>query len=1069
LSLLLVNSRKKRSYVPSQLLALSVFIISLLAIIGYLYSATSLYRLSVYLPMRFHTAITFLLLSTGVLLSNYRFGLMSVIMHKNSGGYIARRLIPIGIAVPILVGFLRLEGQRYNLFDPEFGSAIGSISIITISSLLLWLTAKSLNKADSKRKMAELALIEAKDDLAENEIKYRSLIENAGVVMYTTNFKGEITFASSKAYQLTGYSTGELLGMHFTQLIDTECMGDVKASYKNQVQNKIEETQMEFCIRTKKGDLKYVEQSAVLLTENDIPVGFQCVVKDISAKKELAEVIRKYEVKLFENQERLQAILDNTTSLIYVKDINGKYILTNKKFKEALNVTDDIVIGKTDFDFTDKDQAQRFKATDDEVLRTAKQVELEEVIQMHDGMHTILICKFPLVDAEDKVYGISGIATDISERKKIEREISDGKKLLKTIIDILPMNVYMKDLQSRKTLINKSELNYSKAINEDEVLGKNDFDLYPSENAKISIQEDMEVFTSRKAILNKETTSIDKEGKETWFLTSKIPFINDQNKVMGLIGISYDMTDRINQRQELIQAKKIAEDAQKLQEQFLANMSHEIRTPMNGIRGMTDLLLETSLNDEQKDFTKTIKRSSDNLLVIINDVLDLSKIQAGKLTIEKIDFNLIEVLDNIKAIFHHRIAKKGLLLQFNVDQAVPEMIKGDPYRLNQILVNLIGNAIKFTPQGSVVVNISIQKQSIDEVVLNFKITDTGIGIETDKINAIFESFTQADLNTSRKYGGTGLGLSITKQLIELQDGTISVESTLNSGSTFQFYIPYHFSDAKISAAFIGKDSKEYESLLIGKKFLVAEDNDVNQKVIRHVLQKAGGKVDVANHGLEAIAFLKESTDYDIIIMDLQMDEMDGYAATRYIRSVMRLTIPIIAMTATALKGEREKCIEAGMNDYLSKPFDFAFLYKRISLLLNVEPISDNTFEADKLNTHSLFDLSLLEEMDDNEYISEVLTIFLTNTPDRLEDLLAACRAHQFVDVYKTAHKLKSSVGLLKANDLLGVMKQLEDNGKAEKVEGLVELAQQAIEEFKEIEPPLKEHLKNIQTGLGTPV
>jgi len=280
---------------------------------------------------------------------------------------------------------------------------------------------------------------------------------------------------------------------------------------------------------------------------------------------------------------------------------------------------------------------------------------------------------------------------------------------------------------------------------------------------------------------------------------------------------------------------------------------------------------------------------------------------------------------------------------------------------------------------------------------------------------------------------------------------------------------YHFSDAKNSAAFRGKDSKEYESLLIGKKILVAEDNDVNQKVIRHVLQKAGGKVDVANHGLEAIAFLKESTDYDIIIMDLQMDEMDGYAATRYIRSVMRLTIPIIAMTATALKGEREKCIEAGMNDYLSKPFDFTFLYKRISLLLNIEPISDNTFEADKLTTHSLFDLSLLEEMDDNEYISEVLTIFLTNTPDRLEDLLAACKAHQFVDVYKTAHKLKSSVGLLKANDLLGVMKQLEDNGKAEKVEGLVELAQHAIEEFKKIEPPLKEHLKNIQTGLGTPV
>jgi PAS domain S-box-containing protein len=612
LSLLLLNSRKNRSYVSSQLLALAVFMISLLAIIGYVYSATSLYQLSAYLPMRFHTAITFLLLSTGVLLSSYHFGFMSVIMHKNSGGYMARRLIPIAIVVPILVGFLRLEGQRYNLFDPEFGSAIGSISIITISSVLLWLTAKSLNKADSKRKTAEQARIEAKNDLADNEIKYRTLIENAGVVMYTTTFKGEITFASTKAYQLTGYSTGELLGMHYTQFIDTEYLNDVKASYKNQLQNKIKETEMEFCIRTKSGDLKYVEQSAVLLTEDDIPVAFQCIIKDISAKKEMANVVRKYELKLFENQERLQAILDNTTSLIFIKDINGKYLLTNKKFKEVLNVTDDMVIGKTDFDFRDEDQAGRFKATDDEVLRKAKQVELEEVIQMHDGMHTILICKFPLLDAEGKVYGISGIATDISERVKYQ--------------------------------------------------------------------------------------------------------------------------------QQLVEAKKIAEDAQKLQEQFLANMSHEIRTPMNGIRGMTDLLLETPLNDEQKDFTKTIKLSSDNLLVIINDVLDLSKMQAGKLTIEKIDFTLMEVLDNIKAMFHHRIAKKGLLLEFNVDQAVPEMIKGDPYRLNQILTNLIGNAIKFTSQGSVVVDISIQKQSNDEVVLNFKITDTGIGIETDRINAITKVF-----------------------------------------------------------------------------------------------------------------------------------------------------------------------------------------------------------------------------------------------------------------------------------------------------------------------------------------
>ncbi len=1060
-SLVLVDYRKKHTYFPSQFFALLTFIVSLLAIIGYLYSATSLYRLSVYLPMRFPTAITFLLLSSGILLVRYRCGFICVIMHKNLGGQIARKLLPIGIGVPILINFLRLQGQKLNLFDPQFGSALGVSLIVFIISVLIWVTAKSLNKTDDKRKIAELAMVTAKNELAENEIKYRTLIENAGVVMYTTSLNGIITFVNSKAVNLTGYGMNELIGMHFSKLVDPEFKQQVKAKYETQARESIEETFMEFCIRTKTGGIKWVEQSAILVMENNLPVGFQCVVKDISAKKEMAEVVRKYEVKLFENQERLQSILDNTPSLIFVKDLEGKYLLANKQFKEVLNV-DDNIIGKTDFDFADASHAQLFKDTDEQVIQTGKPVEFEEIIDMPGGEQHILITKFPLLDAQHKVYGISGIATNISERKKIEREMADGKKLLKTIIDILPLNVYMKDLQSRKTLINKSELNYSKAINEDEVLGKNDYDLYPGKNAEISIQEDVEVFTSRKAILNKETVSIDKEGKETFFLTSKIPYINDQDEVMGLIGISYDISDSIIQRQELIKAKKIAEDAQKLQEQFLANMSHEIRTPMNGIRGMTDLLLETKLDDEQKDFTKTIKRSSDNLLVIINDVLDLSKIQAGKLTIEKIDFNLNEILANIKAMFHHRLAKKGLLLHFNVDSAVPEMIKGDPYRLNQILVNLIGNAIKFTHQGGVTVNVSIQKQSKDLIALNFKITDTGIGIETDKINSIFESFTQANINTSRTYGGTGLGLSITKQLLELQGGTILVESKINIGSTFQFTIPYNYSDAKNSTSFIGKNPKEHQSLLKGKKILVAEDNDVNQKVIRHVLQKAGGIVDVANHGLEAIAFLKESTEYDLIIMDLQMDEMDGYAATRYIRSVLKLSIPIIAMTATALKGEKEKCIEAGMNDYVSKPFDFPFLYNRIRFLLNAKPISDTKVTIEKQGNERLFDLSLLEEMDDNQYVAEVLAMFLENTPERLTELREACVSNQFIEVHKTAHKLKSSIGLLKANDLLSVMKKLEEMGKAEIKEGLVALAESAIEEFKKLEAPLKGHLKLLE-------
>ena len=538
---------------------------------------------------------------------------------------------------------------------------------------------------------------------------------------------------------------------------------------------------------------------------------------------------------------------------------------------------------------------------------------------------------------------------------------------------------------------------------------------------------------------------------------------------MGLIGISYDITDRINQRQELIQAKKTADDARKMQEQFLANMSHEIRTPMNGIQGMTDLLLDTNLNDEQKDFAKTIKRSADNLLVIINDILDFSKIKAGKLTIEKIDFKLAEVVDNIKSVFKHRVNEKGLRLLFHIQEDVPATLNGDPYRLNQIFVNLVGNAIKFTESGSITVNISIQKKSSKEIVLNFTITDTGIGIQNDKLSDMFESFTQASIETARKYGGTGLGLSITKQLIEMQDGEISVESKIDTGTTFIFSIPYNYCKNENQIFFAGKDVNTYRSLLKGKKFLVAEDNLVNQKVITHVLQKAGGIVDIANNGLEAVGFLKISTDYNLIIMDLQMPEMDGYAATKYIRNVMNLSIPIIAMTASALKGEKSKCIAMGMNDYLSKPFDFAFIYKRISMLLGEIPVTICNEKIENQNNENLFDLCLLQEMDDNEYLADILTIFITNTPYELNELQKACTADEYNVVYTMAHKLKSSTGLLKANGLLNVLIKIEAAAKAEKNNGLVKLAKQANEEYKKIEIPLQEYLKNIRTELGIAV
>jgi CheY-like chemotaxis protein len=317
------------------------------------------------------------------------------------------------------------------------------------------------------------------------------------------------------------------------------------------------------------------------------------------------------------------------------------------------------------------------------------------------------------------------------------------------------------------------------------------------------------------------------------------------------------------------------------------------------------------------------------------------------------------------------------------------------------------------------------------------------------------------MTTTRKYGGTGLGLSISKRLLELQGGSISVESKINNGSTFHFIIPYKYSDATSSTVFIDKDSKEYRTLLIGKKFLVVEDNEINQKVVKHVLQQAGGTVEVANHGLEAVAMLQKDSGYDLIVMDLQMPEMDGYAATRYIRTEMKLTNPIIAMTANALKGEREKCLAAGMNDYISKPFDFGNFYKRLSLLV-FDKTTANPIAINEEPCVELYDLSLLEEMDDTEYISDILTIFLEETPLDLKALRTACAARDFNTGYQIAHKLKSLSWLINANCLASPLIKIEEDAKAEKSETLVHLSELAGNEYEKIDKPLRDYLKNIQ-------
>lgn len=375
---------------------------------------------------------------------------------------------------------------------------------------------------------------------------------------------------------------------------------------------------------------------------------------------------------------------------------------------------------------------------------------------------------------------------------------------------------------------------------------------------------------------------------------------------------------------DLEKANIISEQSKVSKELFLASMSHEIRTPLNSIIGFQQLLKDTQLTDEQKEYVESIDFAGRNLLVIINDILDLSKLEVGKFEFEEVEFNVGDITKSVVELVSQRAKEKNIELAISTDPKIPKVLYGDSARLSQILLNLVGNAIKFTEKGNVKITITPLKEDEDQIICRFSVEDTGIGIPEERLTSIFESFTQASSTTAREYGGTGLGLTISKHLVEMQGGTIQVESKEGKGSVFSFEIPYKkrrvLSQSSINKAADINQSHQNDSKL---KILLVEDVHMNQRLVIKIMEKWGHDLDIADNGKIAVEKVTKN-DYDLILMDIQMPEMDGYQATQLIRSMpdrSKQKVPIIALTAHASHAEAEKCINLGMNAYLAKPFN----------------------------------------------------------------------------------------------------------------------------------------------------
>ena len=695
---------------------------------------------------------------------------------------------------------------------------------------------------------------------------------------------------------------------------------------------------------------------------------------------------------------------------------------------------------------------------DREMLQEAVNLALTDNIPYHcmhrivwlDGtVHYVLEEGFVERDENQNPIKMMGTVHDITERKKSEILLAEKEGSLQTLLDSVAEGIYGVDVNGFCTFVNHSFLRILKFENEDEVLGKHihelihhshqDGSLYPSSECKMykANQTNQPSHVDDEVFWCKDGSSV---PVEYW----SYPVI-EEGKFVGAVATFLDVTERIAGQKQLLIAKDAAEASARAKSEFLAAMSHEIRTPMNGVLGMLGLLEHSNLNALQRHRVHVAQNSATSLLGLINDILDFSKIEAGKMDLEMLEFNLQDELEAFVEVIGFKAHEKGLEVILNTSKIEHHNIIADPGRLRQILTNLVSNAIKFTHEGKIVIDVSLSVNDENYGRLHIDITDSGIGISSDKLKTLFDPFTQADGSTTRKYGGTGLGLSIVKRLCELMNGSIHVVSSLNEGSTFSVDLEVGLGDETlIHSRKKSPQDQDTSSIDIiwpaDTRILLVEDNPTNQIVAQGILETIGLSTDIAVNGIEAIASIRMAKSlhhpYSIVLMDCQMPEMDGYDATRAIRAgeagESNKTIPIIAMTANAMSGDREKCFAAGMDDYITKPVSFEMLKSTLmKWIMKHEEVTLSNPSANDTEVLLVWNAQeALSRMGSNsELLDKIIRSFVTDGQKIMEMLKTAIVNENIADIQLHAHSMKGACGNVGAQQLQAIAKNLEEAAK----------------------------------------
>jgi PAS domain S-box-containing protein len=853
----------------------------------------------------------------------------------------------------------------------------------------------------------------------------RSLIEASLDPLVTININGKITDVNQASVNVTGVLREHLIDTDFSNYFTEPTKA--QAGYKQVFENGFVEN-YPLTIKHINGRLTDVLYNAsVYKNENGKVLGVFAAARDVTKQKLIESNLDKSLKEISGYKKAL-----DESSIVAITDKNGIINFANDNFCEISKYTREELIGQNHHIVNSGFHSKLFMKNLWETICNNKIWRGEIKNKAKDGStYWVDSTIVPFIDEFGEIYQYVAIRADITAKKLLSQYslslIEASRDPLVTI-----------STEGKITDMNEAMVKIT-GFTREKIKGTN-FKNYFTDPQKAS-EVYQEVF--EKGFVADYPLTI-KDHKLTDVLFNGSIYKDDRGNVLGAVIVARDITEQKRIEKELIEAKvfaekatliaeeaqnkaegatKIAEIAVKAKQQFLSNMSHEIRTPMNAIIGFTKVVLKTELTAKQKEYLNAIKISGDALIVLINDILDLAKVDAGKMKFEKTPFKLASSISAMLHLFEPKIQEKNLKLIKEYDPLIPDVLVGDPIRLHQIILNLVSNAVKFTTNGEITVSVKLLNEDNDIVTIEFDITDTGIGILETKLPSIFDDFQQATSGTSRIYGGTGLGLAIVKQLVEPQGGTITVKSKFGEGSTFSFTLPFQKTKAE---AELESNSVELDTEIKNIKVLVVEDIALNQLLMKTLLDDFGFERDIAGNGKIAIEKLQEKL-YDIVLMDLQMPEMNGFEATEYIRKKMNSKIPIIALTADVTTVDLEKCKAVGMNDYIAKPVDEKLLYSKIINLVKKRMLlKNNTPIPSPLNEQLKYtDLKYLHHRTKSnpKLMMEMIGLYLEQTPLLLSAMKKGLLDKDWQGLHAAVHKMIPSFSIV------GISKEFEDMAK----------------------------------------